>query len=66
MAGPGVQYVRSHLADVKAWLAAGRRLRVWTADLAEDVELLAGLGVQEITTNRPGPVLDHVRTRTVR
>lgn len=66
MAGPSVQYVRNHLADVKAWLAAGRRLRVWTADLAEDVELLAGLGVQEITTNRPGPVLDHVRTLTVR
>ncbi|MBD4582345.1 glycerophosphodiester phosphodiesterase, partial [Xanthomonas citri pv. citri] len=27
MAGPSVAYVREHLADVKAWLAAGRRLR---------------------------------------
>lgn len=65
LAGPGVEYVRTHLADVKAWLAAGRRLRVWTADHPEDVELLAGLGVQEITTNRPGPVADQLRSRTV-
>ncbi|WP_091698888.1 glycerophosphodiester phosphodiesterase family protein [Micrococcus terreus] len=66
MAGPGVEYVRSHLADVKAWLAAGRRLRVWTADHPEDVELLAGLGVQEITTNRPGQVLAQVTDRARR
>lgn len=66
MAGPGVEYVRSHLADVKAWLAAGRRLRAWTADHPEDVELLAGLGVQEITTNRPGQVLAQVTDRARR
>lgn len=66
MAGPGVEYVRSHLADVKAWLAAGRRLRVWTADHPEDVELLAGLGAQEITTNRPGQVLEQVTDRARR
>lgn len=60
MAGPGLAYVRGHLADVKAWLAAGRRLRVWTADHPEDVELLAGLGVHEITTNRPEAVLGQI------
>ena len=57
MAGPSVAYVREHLADVKAWLAAGRRLRVWTADEREDVEFLVAQGVQEITTNRPEDVL---------
>lgn len=56
LAGPSVAYVRRHLADVKAWTAAGRRLRVWTADLPEDVEFLAAHGIPEITTNRPGEV----------
>ncbi|QCU76878.1 glycerophosphodiester phosphodiesterase [Citricoccus sp. SGAir0253] len=63
MAGPGVAYVRRHLADVKAWHAAGRRLRVWTADRPADVELLRGLGVQEITTNLPARVLAQLAAR---
>jgi glycerophosphoryl diester phosphodiesterase len=65
MAGPGVDYVRHHLADVKAWIATGRILRVWTADRPEDVELLRAVGVQEITTNLPGPVLAQVAGRGV-
>ena len=60
IAGPGVGYAREHLADVKAWLAAGRTLRVWTADRDEDVDLLVGAGVQQITTNLPAHVLAHV------
>ena len=56
LAGPSVGYVRAHLADVKAWLAAGRRLRVWTVDEREDVEFLVAQGVQELTTNRPEEV----------
>lgn len=56
LAGPSVAYVRRHLADVKAWTAAGRRLRVWTVDLPEDVEFLASHGIHELTTNRPGEV----------
>lgn len=57
IAGPRMDHVRHRLADVKAWLAAGRRLRVWTVDDLADVELLVRAGVQEITTNRPEPVL---------
>lgn len=57
LAGPSVEYVRTHLADVKAWLAAGRRLRVWTVDARADVEFLLAQGVQELTTNRPEDVL---------
>ncbi|MGM7666862.1 glycerophosphodiester phosphodiesterase family protein [Microbacterium sp. A93] len=63
IAGPGVDYVRQNLADVKAWLAAGRTLRVWTADRDEDVDLLAAAGVQQITTNLPARVLERVRRR---
>ena len=63
MAGPSVAYVREHLADVKAWLAAGRRLRVWTVDEREDAEFLLAQGVQELTTNRPEDVLRWVRER---
>lgn len=57
LAGPSVAYVRAHLADVKAWLAAGRRLRVWTVDERADVAFLLAQGVQELTTNRPEDVL---------
>lgn len=63
IAGPGVEYVREHLPDVKAWLASGRTLRVWTADRDEDVDLLAGAGVQQITTNLPARVLERVHRR---
>ena len=63
MAGPSVAYVREHLADVKAWLAAGRRLRVWTVDEREDADSLLAQGVQELTTNRPEDVLRWVRER---
>lgn len=56
LAGPSVAYVRRHLADVKAWLAAGRRLRVWTVNEREDVEFLLAQGVQELTTDRPADV----------
>lgn len=61
LGGPSVAFVRRHLADVKAWLAAGRRLRVWTADRQEDVDLLRGVGVQEITTNVPDRLLHSLR-----
>lgn len=61
MAGPSVAYVREHLADVKAWLAAGRRLRVWTVDEREDARFLVAQGVQELTTNRPEDALRWVR-----
>lgn len=57
MAGPGIAYVREHSGTVRRWLDSGRRFRVWTVDTAEDVALCLGLGIQEITTNRPAEVL---------
>lgn len=53
IAGPGVEYVRAHPAQVQSWIAAGRVLRVWTVDSLADASYLTGLGVQELTSNRP-------------
>ncbi|QCB95786.1 glycerophosphodiester phosphodiesterase [Arthrobacter sp. PAMC25564] len=57
LAGPGITYVRQHARTVQRWLDSGRRFRVWTVDSENDVALCHGLGIQEITTNRPAEVL---------
>ncbi|WP_211880718.1 glycerophosphodiester phosphodiesterase [Pseudarthrobacter albicanus] len=57
LAGPGIDYVRQHARAVQRWLESGRRFRVWTVDSVNDVALCQGLGIQEITTNRPAEVL---------
>lgn len=57
LAGPGIAWVRGHQDTVARWLQAGTRLRVWTVDEEEDIRFLAGLGVQEMTSNHP----DHTR-----
>lgn len=56
LAGPGMDYVRRHPRTVGRWLDSGRRFRVWTVDLPDDVALCRELGIQEITTNRPADV----------
>ncbi|WP_427134554.1 glycerophosphodiester phosphodiesterase [Pseudarthrobacter sp. S9] len=56
MAGPGIDYVRQHARTVQRWLDSGRRFRVWTVDSENDVALCQGLGIHEITTNRPAQV----------
>ncbi|MFJ5697475.1 glycerophosphodiester phosphodiesterase [Arthrobacter sp. NPDC093139] len=57
IAGPGIGYVRRHAPIVHRWLDSGRRFRVWTVDAESDVALCIGLGIHEITTNRPARVL---------
>jgi glycerophosphoryl diester phosphodiesterase len=57
MAGPGIDYVREHARTVQRWLDSGRRFRVWTVDATNDVALCQGLGIHEITTNKPALVL---------
>lgn len=61
LAGPGIDYVRGHKAEVKAWIARGTGLRVWTVDQPEDARLLHSLGVQEITTNHPARIIQELR-----
>ncbi|UKA50325.1 glycerophosphodiester phosphodiesterase [Arthrobacter sp. FW305-123] len=57
MAGPGIDYVREHARNVQRWLESGRIFRVWTVDSEKDVALCQGLGIHEITTNKPAQVL---------
>ena len=60
MAGPSVEYVHQHKAEVQAWLAGGSCLRVWTVDAEEDLDMLLKLGVQEVTTNYPARILSRI------
>lgn len=60
IAGPGLAYLKKHRAEVKAWLARGTRLRVWTVDDPQDARFLLDLGVQEMTTNYPARLLEAV------
>ncbi|MFJ6538965.1 glycerophosphodiester phosphodiesterase [Paenarthrobacter sp. NPDC091711] len=57
IAGPGIDYIREHARNVQRWLEAGRVFRVWTVDSEKDVALCQGLGIHEITTNKPAQVL---------
>jgi glycerophosphoryl diester phosphodiesterase len=61
LAGPGIDYVRKHARTVQRWLDSGRRFRVWTVDTERDVALCQGLGIHEITTNKPAQVLAQLR-----
>ncbi len=58
LAGPGVEYLRANLADAVRWLAAGRTLRVWTVDTADDLAFTLAAGVTELTTNTPRELRD--------
>jgi len=62
IAGPGIIYVREHARTVQRWLESGRRFRVWTVDSERDVALCQGLGIHEITTNRPASVLAQLQS----
>ncbi|HEV7167421.1 MAG TPA: glycerophosphodiester phosphodiesterase family protein [Micrococcaceae bacterium] len=53
LAGPGIEYLRGHPDRVQRWGAAGTRVRVWTVDTREELDLCLRMGVQELTTNRP-------------
>ena len=64
IAGPGIDYVREHARNVQRWLDAGRVFRVWTVDSEKDVALCQGLGIHEITTNRPAQVLGQLSVPT--
>ncbi|MFF5702220.1 glycerophosphodiester phosphodiesterase [Streptomyces sp. NPDC012794] len=52
-AGPGIDLVRGDPGLVGRLRAKGLRVRVWTVDEPEDVELCVRLGVETIITNRP-------------
>ncbi|MGO4245985.1 glycerophosphodiester phosphodiesterase [Paenarthrobacter sp. RAF54_2] len=64
LAGPGIDYVREHARNVQRWLESGRVFRVWTVDSEKDVALCQGLGIHEITTNKPAQVLAQLQVPT--
>ncbi|MGP7960036.1 glycerophosphodiester phosphodiesterase [Sanguibacter sp. A247] len=52
--GPSVAWCRAHPDAVRAAVALGRTVRVWTVDDVDDARFLVDLGVTGLTTNRPG------------
>ncbi len=63
LAGPGVEYVGEHPGDVARWVAAGRVLRVWTVNTAEELDLCLSAGVAEVTTNVPREIREMLMAR---
>lgn len=61
LAGPGVEYLRAHPGNAARWVAAGRVLRVWTVDTAEDLALCLAAGVEQVTSNRPREIRELLR-----
>ncbi|MFE1414227.1 glycerophosphodiester phosphodiesterase [Streptomyces sp. NPDC058746] len=62
-AGPGIDLVRRDPGLVGRLRAKGLRVRVWTVDEPEDVELCVRLGVDTIITNRPREVRKLLESR---
>jgi glycerophosphoryl diester phosphodiesterase len=52
-AGPGVDLVRRRPDRVRAWIAAGSSVRVWTVNTVADLRLCLDVGVRDIITDRP-------------
>lgn len=67
VAGPGLPVVKAHPRYPRKVQDAGSRVFVWTVDDPADVELVCGLGVDAIITNRPREVrvqVDALAART--
>ncbi|MFB6693424.1 glycerophosphodiester phosphodiesterase [Streptomyces virginiae] len=65
-AGPGIDLVRKDPGLVARLRAKGLRVRVWTVDEPEDVELCLRLGVDTLITNRPREVRAQLDARQSR
>lgn len=51
--GAGVAWARANEHLVRQWLAGGLQARIWTVDRPADAQYLVGLGVGQLTSNRP-------------
>ncbi|MEO8330176.1 MAG: glycerophosphodiester phosphodiesterase family protein, partial [Candidatus Nanopelagicales bacterium] len=60
VAGPSIEILRAHPKFALRLRAQGHRVHAWTVDEPADVELVAGLGVDAIITNRPKHVLEQL------
>jgi glycerophosphoryl diester phosphodiesterase len=66
IAGPSVEILRTYPGYVRRVHRGGGRVYVWTVDEPDDIELVLGLGVDAVITNRPGDVVDRLRARGLR
>ena len=57
IAGPAVPILRTHPGYVRRVHAQGHQVYVWTVDEPDDIDLVLGLGVDAVITNRPTDVL---------
>jgi glycerophosphoryl diester phosphodiesterase len=58
--GPGIGLVRARPALISTLRAAGHQTYVWTVNEASDLDLVLGLGVDGVITDRPRFVLDRL------
>ncbi len=59
-AGPSIGTLRRHPRYVARLRARGHRVHTWTVDEPADIELVLGLGVDAVITNRPRDVLSRL------
>lgn len=62
IAGPGVGLVRSRPGLLPAVRAAGHQAYVWTVNAEEDLKMVLDQQVDGVITDRPGFVLEQLRT----
>jgi glycerophosphoryl diester phosphodiesterase len=60
ISGPGLPIVKKHPNYVRRVRDASAGVFVWTVDDPDDVELVHGMGVDAIITNRPREVREQV------
>lgn len=53
MVGPGIAWVRKNESQLRHWIDSGLHARIWTVDSVADARYLHGLGVRQLTSNRP-------------
>lgn len=57
IAGPGVKELRRHPKLGRQLVRAGRRIRVWVVNTAEDLDICLDVGAEAVITDRPGHIL---------
>jgi len=60
IAGPGIDLLRESPRLGRRLRQRGRRMHVWTANTAEDLDLCLSLGVEAVITDDPRAALDHL------
>lgn len=61
VAGPSVDILRAHPRYAERVHRAGHPVFVWTVDEPSDIDLVLGLGVDAVITNRPAEIVARLR-----